>query len=115
MTTLEIVLATIAYTIGSTLQGVLGFGANMFAVPILALINPDFIPGPVLVVNPLMAGIFTWRERGEVNRHDLAWMIVGPASTQRIGEQLLKEIGDDVEQAKRNLPALTVLHDRYNE
>ena len=95
MTTLEIVLATITYTIGSTLQGVLGFGANMFAVPILALINPDFIPGPVLMVNPLMAGIFTWRERGEVNRHDLAWMITGRLPGVAVGVVALQLVSGD--------------------
>ena len=61
MTGLEVVAGAVVYIVGSTLQGVVGFGANLFAVPILALIDPGFVPGPVLIVNPLLSGLYTWR------------------------------------------------------
>ncbi len=56
MSVIEVVAGCLVYAIGCTLQGVLGFGANLLAVPILALINPDFVPGPVLLINPLLSG-----------------------------------------------------------
>jgi hypothetical protein len=53
---LQLASGLVVYAIGCTLQGVLGFGAGLFAVPILALIHPDFVPGPVLMMNPLLSG-----------------------------------------------------------
>ncbi|MBS1265288.1 MAG: hypothetical protein MAG471_01129 [Acidimicrobiaceae bacterium] len=77
MTVMEIVGAMLVYCISVTVQGTVGFGANMLAVPILALINPDFVPGPVLLMNPLMNAIFTIRERGNVDRFGLTWALIG--------------------------------------
>ena len=74
---MEIVGAMLVYCISVTVQGTVGFGANMLAVPILALINPDFVPGPVLLMNPLMNAIFTIRERGNVDRFGLTWALIG--------------------------------------
>ena len=34
----------VIYAIGCALQGVLVFGGGLLAVPILALIYPDFVP-----------------------------------------------------------------------
>ena len=48
MSGLQLAFGLVVYAIGRTLQGVLGFGGGLFAVPILALIHPDFVPGPVL-------------------------------------------------------------------
>jgi len=36
----EVVAGAVVYIVGATLQGIVGFGANLFAVPILALIDP---------------------------------------------------------------------------
>ena len=77
MSLLEILVGCFVYAVGCTLQGVLGFGANLLAVPILALINPDFVPGPVLLINPLLSGFFTIRERGSTDKYGLTWTIIG--------------------------------------
>ena len=58
MSGLELALGLVVFTIGCTIQGVLGFGAGLFSVPILALIDPQFVPGPVLLVNPLLSGLY---------------------------------------------------------
>ena len=77
MSLFEILAGCFVYAVGCTLQGVLGFGANLLAVPILALINPDFVPGPVLLINPLLSGFFTIREKGNTDKYDLTWTIIG--------------------------------------
>ena len=77
MSVFEVVAGCFVYAVGCTLQGVLGFGANLLAVPILALINPDFVPGPVLLINPLLSGFITFRERGNTDKHGLTWTVLG--------------------------------------
>ena len=77
MSVFEVLAGCFVYAVGCTLQGVLGFGANLLAVPILALINPDFVPGPVLLINPLLSGFFTFRERGNADKYGLTWTVLG--------------------------------------
>ena len=77
MSGLQLAFGLVVYAIGRTLQGVLGFGGGLFAVPILALIHPDFVPGPVLMANPLLSGLLSMRERGSVDRHGLRWALTG--------------------------------------
>lgn len=77
MTAVEITAGALVYAVGCTIQGVAGFGANLFAVPILALINPEFVPGPVLIVNPILSALLTWRERGHADREGLRWSLIG--------------------------------------
>lgn len=77
MTPLETAIGILVYLIGSTIQGAIGFGANLFAVPILALVNPEYVPGPVLMINPVLTSVLTWRERGNVDGQALGWTILG--------------------------------------
>ena len=77
MSLFEILAGCFVYAVGCTLQGVLGFGANLLAVPILALINPDFVPGPVLLINPILSGFFTLREKGNTDKYGLTWTVIG--------------------------------------
>ena len=67
MTPVEIFLVISIFTIAAAIQGSIGFGANLFAVPLLALINPELIPIPILIVNPIMNLMLAWRERGNVD------------------------------------------------
>ncbi len=75
----EWLLTNSAMLIGSIVQGGVGFGGNLLAVPVLVLINPALLPGPALVgslsLNLLMIG----RERGEQD-----WARVIPALAGRI-------------------------------
>ncbi len=45
----EIFFAILIVVIGSILQGSIGFGLGPFSVPLLLLIDPVFVPGPLLL------------------------------------------------------------------
>ena len=47
---LEIILANIIVFIAACVQTALGLGFALVAIPLLAVINIDFIPGPCLFV-----------------------------------------------------------------
>ena len=95
MTTLDLLAGMLVYGVAIVMQGVIGFGANMLAVPILALINPDFVPGPVLILNPVMAAIFTLRERGSTDRYGLTWALIGRVPGVLVGVLALMVIAED--------------------
>jgi len=95
VSTLELVLGLVVFAVGCTIQGVLGFGAGLFAVPILALIDPQFVPGPVLMVNPLLSGLYAWRERGAVDVGALKWAVVGRIPGVLLGALALTAVSED--------------------
>jgi len=92
---LQLTAGLVVYAIGCTLQGVLGFGGGLFAVPILALIHPDFVPGPVLMVNPLLSGLLSMRERGSVDRHGLRWALTGRIPGVLLGAVALTVVAEE--------------------
>ena len=95
MSPLELVIAFVVFTTGCTIQGVLGFGAGLFAVPILALVAPDFVPGPILMLNPSLCALFAWREHGAIDRKVLRWALVGRVPGVLIGVWALTAVPED--------------------
>ncbi|MBC8363897.1 MAG: sulfite exporter TauE/SafE family protein [Actinobacteria bacterium] len=95
MTPLETAIGIIAYLVGCSVQGAIGFGANLLAVPILALVNPAFVPGPVLLINPILNAILTWRERGHVDGEALGWSLTGRLPGIVIGVVALNLVSED--------------------
>ena len=95
MSGLQLAAGLVVYAIGCTLQGVLGFGAGLFAVPILALIHPDFVPGPVLMMNPLLSGLLSVRERGSVDHQGLRWALTGRVPGVLLGVLALTMVAEE--------------------
>ena len=60
--------------VGALLQGTIGFGANLFAAPLLVLIDPDLVPAPVIVAAVAMNVLVVRRDR-----HPGAWQEMRPA------------------------------------
>ncbi len=62
MSATDIVLATIVIMAGSCLQGAVGFGANLFAGPLLLLLSARFVPGPMIVSSAILNVLVVRRE-----------------------------------------------------
>jgi len=95
MSGIEILLIISIFMIASAIQGSIGFGANLFAVPLLALINPELIPIPILIVNPIMNLMLAWRERGNVDRPAVISALVGRVPGVVLGVLALSLISSD--------------------
>ncbi|HCV33114.1 MAG TPA: hypothetical protein DGF10_00485 [Acidimicrobiaceae bacterium] len=95
MGTAELVAGLIVFAVGCTIQGVIGFGAGLFSIPILAQIDPQFVPGPVIMASPLMTGLFAWRERAAVNIGALKWALVGRVPGVVLGALALTAVSED--------------------
>ena len=77
LTAIQLVLAWSAVTIGALLQGSIGIGLGMIGAPLLVLIRPDLVPGPLLLNALLLTLLVTRRERRSVALSDLQWALIG--------------------------------------
>jgi uncharacterized membrane protein YfcA len=95
LTPVDCALAILVATIGATLQGTIGFGLGMFGAPLLLLINPDFIPAPLLCAALVLTLSLTHRERHSVIVADLGWALTGRAVGIACGVVVLANTSPD--------------------
>ncbi len=100
MTPLALGTATLAIFAGALVQGSIGFGLNLLAAPILVLIDPHYVPVPVIVVSLGLNLLLCARNRGERPWHDMRWPMVGALPAMAVGaaavaivDQRLLEVG----------------------
>ena len=64
-------------TVASAIQGSVGFGSALLAGPLLILIHPQFVPGPVLVSSLLLTVLVANRERSAIDYAGLKYIVSG--------------------------------------
>jgi uncharacterized membrane protein YfcA len=74
-----------AVAIGACIQGTLGFGLGLIAAPVLALVDKDLIPGPLLLIGVATTTTVFLRERGSVDWRGMKWAIVGRVAGTAVG------------------------------
>jgi uncharacterized membrane protein YfcA len=73
----------------AAVQGTVGVGFAMIAVPILSLLDPRLAPVPeILVILPLTI-VMAWKERHAMDLHGVGWIIAGRFPGAAIGVALL--------------------------
>jgi uncharacterized membrane protein YfcA len=70
-------VAGLVVALGGLLQGLIGFGLALVAVPLLALLDPALVPVPVLVVASAHAMMSLVREFGHVDWRGVGWAMLG--------------------------------------
>jgi len=75
LTNLDIAVATVMILLGSLVQGSLGFGAALIALPVLVFIDPVFAPGPLMALGFLMGFLILARDRSglDMGGVKIAW------------------------------------------
>lgn len=73
-TAIELVAAAGILAVGAAVQAGIGFGIALVAVPFLALLNPLFVPGPLLVSALALATLTVRRDWSWIDRTE--WMII---------------------------------------
>ncbi len=77
MSPLDWLFASLLVAAGASIQGSLGFGLGLVSAPILALIEHDFVPGPVIAASLPLSLMVAWRERAELNLREVGWAVTG--------------------------------------
>jgi uncharacterized membrane protein YfcA len=77
VTPAELAVALVLVVVGATLQGSIGFGLSVVAAPVMLLLNPVFVPGPMLLAAVFLVILIALRERRDVIVHDVAIATLG--------------------------------------
>lgn len=64
---LPFLLAALAVLAGALIQSVGGIGFAMFAAPLVALVRPDLVPGPMIFAGGITSLLIAWRERASID------------------------------------------------
>jgi uncharacterized membrane protein YfcA len=77
LTPIKLLAACAAVTVGAALQGAVGIGLGLIAAPILVLIDPSLVPGPILLCGLVLTLLMSYRERQAMDVSGLKWGVVG--------------------------------------
>ncbi len=89
-------LTLAAVALGAVIQGSLGFGMAMIAAPILLLLDPRLVPGPLLCAVLCVTVLMTRREWRHIAPSAIAWAGVGGVPGSLIGAWATVAVAADV-------------------
>ena len=72
-----IVAAVVIMAVASCVQGSIGFGCGLLAIPLFALLDPDLVPGPIFVGNAVLTTSTALRERKDIDWSAVRWGTAG--------------------------------------
>ena len=73
----QMILACLVMTVGAAVQGSVGFGAGLLAAPILVMIEPQLVPGSVLIAALVLGTLMLRREHQSIDVSGLCWVLAG--------------------------------------
>jgi len=84
--------ANLAVAFGATVQGAVGFGMALVAAPLLILIDPELVPGPLLINGLALTLLVARRERDSIDLLGVKWALVGRVPGVALGALALATI-----------------------
>ncbi|ASO20181.1 hypothetical protein FHR81_000135 [Actinoalloteichus hoggarensis] len=95
MSGVEFVIAGLAVLVGAALQGTIGLGLGMLAGPILALLDPTLVPGPLLMLATVLTLVVVLRERAALDLAGTGWALAGRVPGTAAGALLVAVLSPD--------------------
>ncbi len=83
----------VVLVVASMIQGSVGFGANVVAVPLLALLDPQLVPGPVIIATLGPNVAMLWRDRDSVSLGPVGFVLAGRTAGTALGVTTLILLG----------------------
>lgn len=85
----------LAVVAGAVVQGTIGFGVNLVAVPVVAVVEPEALPATLtLLALPLSVGMLV-REHDHVDRGGLGWLTAGRVPGTVLGAWIVTVLSSD--------------------
>lgn len=88
---LTIAAALAIITAASAIQATVGMGMALIGVPLLALVDPRFIPGPLLLGGLVQTIVSTYRARHHLEIGNLRWSLLGLGAGTLVGAVILDQ------------------------
>ena len=82
----------IIVTGAAALQGAVGYGLNVIAAPLLMLINPSMVPGPIMASAFVLTVLMVWRNRDGIDLRGVRWMAFGMIPGTALASLILPSI-----------------------
>lgn len=95
MTPTGFALASGAVALGAYVQGGAGFGAALVAAPLVVLVEPSLVPGPLILAFAVLTYLMAWRERAHLDLKMLGWAAAGRVPGSVIGAMLVASLAHD--------------------
>jgi len=89
LTPLELIGAATIVMVGAILQGSVGFGLGMLAAPLLVIIDPAFVPAPLLAAAFALTLLVARRERHAIDFGGIGWVLLGRLPGTFIGAMVM--------------------------
>lgn len=84
-----VALAIVLGFAGGFVQGVVGFGMGVLAVPILALVDPSLVPVATLLAGAGLPIMTLLQEHEHLDKKALGWVLLGQTPTTALGVWLV--------------------------
>lgn len=75
LSTFLVLFASVA--LGALVQGTIGFGLNVIAAPVAAIVHPEALPSAMIIMSLPMSAASAFRERGHIDREGVVWATLG--------------------------------------
>ncbi len=92
MTLSELIAVTATVALGSVIQAASGVGAGFLMVPLLAWINLELVPGPVIFGSIFLSALMAWKERAAIDRENLPAIFLGLIGGAFLGAWILSVV-----------------------
>lgn len=89
MSPADVAVIFVVMTVGAIIQGAVGFGANLVAAPALVLIDPELVPGPVLVAGLALNVLMVLGEPEHDGLRSTGWALLGRLPGTALGAAAL--------------------------
>lgn len=94
MSPADLVAVSAVVAVGALVQGAVGFGLVLIAAPLVTLIDPRFVPGPMLVAALMLTLVMSYRDRGGIDVSGVGWAFVGRVPGSVLGALLLATMSE---------------------
>jgi uncharacterized protein len=79
----------------AALQSGIGFGMNLLAAPLVAIVEPRLVPGPLLLAAVLLTVLIAIRDRADVDWPGFGWVMTGRLPGTVAGALVVASISAD--------------------
>ncbi len=85
MMSTSLLIAGLMLALGAVVQGMVGFGLTLVAIPVVAMVQPELLPGPILLAASAHPILSVLREHEHVDWRGVRWAALGRLPGTAIG------------------------------
>lgn len=90
-----LILANLFVAAGAWVQGSVGFGLALVSAPLLAMLAPGLVPGPLMAATFVILVLTVLREKTHVDKKGIGWMLAGRVPGSIVGALTLAQLSFD--------------------